>query len=513
MKRITIFITAVVIFSSGVIFSWIFFKYFHDKRPSILSFPVERGNITETVKVRGEAVSQKEFVLSFASGGTVASILVREGETIREGESIIRLDTSGYELDLRKLSTILTQRQLNLEKLLAGYTVEDVAITETKLANAQKSLSEKKRILSEYLNDSYTKSVNSIGVYVDQFYNNPRSPNATINITVSDFQLKTNLENDRINVEKDLNSWQTILNNLTEENMISDAETAGAYLEKIRTYLEQLALAVNALTPTNNLSSSAISLYRADVSNARSAIGSAITNLSSALESVRNAESAYVLTKSELRLKTSDPRSEDVATAKAQIAEIESDMASIRDKMRKAVLVAPIEARVMKIFVERGETLMSGQTAVILATSQNKIQADISELDIVKIPEESGTNARIRFDAFPDLEFTGKVVSIEPREIVKDGDKYYRVNLYFDAGGTLIRSGMSADLDIFVAEKENILIIPDFAVYQKDRQNFVKIMDGSQEKEIRVITGLSDGANIEIISGLDENQTVIVSAN
>jgi len=513
VKRISLFILALSVFSAGVFFSWLFFKYFSSDKASVLTFPVTRGNITETVKVRGEAVSQKEFDLGFVSGGTVAAIFTNEGAIVKEGDTLIKLDTTSYELEANKLSAVLSQKKLNLEKILAGYTVEDVAVTKVKAANAEQSLADKNQILKDYLNDSYTKANNAIGVYVDQFFDNPRTSNVNLNITVSDARLEANLENSRIKIGANFTAWQSLLAGLTDDNLADNAETVGKYLTEIRDFLDQLAVVVNALSTSSSVTATTISTYRSDISSARTAINAATNNLTAALEGVRDAESALTLAESELGLKTAGSRVEDVATARAQVAEAESDLASARDKIRKATLTAPVEAKVMKINIKRGETLAAGESAIILATSQNKIQADVSELDIVKIPEEGGAETSVEFDAFPTLKFVGKVVSIEPKEIVKDEDTYYRVNFYFEAGTAPIRSGMSADLEVKIAEKTGILIIPDYAIYQKDGKDFVKVEIDGKETEVEVTTGISDGESTEIISGLSEGQVVIVSSS
>lgn len=513
MKRTSVFIFAISFFSAGIFLSWLFFKYFQDDKPSVLTFPVTLGNIIETVKIRGEAVSQKEFDLGFVSGGTVSAIFVEEGEIVKEGSPLIKLDTTSYELEVKKLSAVLSQKESGLEKLISGYTTEDITVTKTKVTNAEQSLSDKNQILKDYLNDSYTKTNNAIGVYVDQFFDNPRTSSVQLNISISNVQLENTLENERLNIGVNFVTWQNLLTGLTDENLKENAEKVSAYSSKIRDFLDQMAVAVNALSPSSILTSTTISTYRSDISSARTAVNTAITNLTTALEGVRDAESALALAESEFELKTAGPRIEDADTARAQIVEAESDLASARDKIRKATLTAPVDAKVMKISVKRGETLTAGESAIILATSQNKIQADVSELDIVKIPEEGGAETSIKFDAFPALTFSGKVVSIEPKEIVKDGDTYYRVNFYFDAGTTPIRSGMSSDLEVKIAEKTGIFIIPDYAIYQRDGKDFVKIDDDGKEIEVAVTTGISNGESTEIIDGLSEGQIVIVSSS
>ncbi|MFA6339161.1 MAG: efflux RND transporter periplasmic adaptor subunit [Candidatus Paceibacterota bacterium] len=513
MKRTSYFIITISVVALAVIFSWLYFKYFKTDNSNFLTFPVTRGDIIETVKVRGEAVAQKEFNLGFYTGGTVAAIAVVDGEEVKEGDQLIKLDVASYELEVKKLSAVLAQRQSNLKKLQAGYTAEDLAVYETKVANAKQTLADERLAFRDSLTDAYIKTNNAVGAYIEQFFDNPRTTWVRLNFFVADSQVKTDLEKNLQTVVNNFTSWQKLLDNLTDENLLDSANQAESYLAYVRDFLSKIALAVNSLAPNTSLTTADITAYRADVSTARTAINTAATNLIAAEEALQTAESNLALAQSELKSKQAGTREEDITEAEAKITEAESDIATVRDKIRKAILVAPVDARVMKIPVERGETLSAGETAIILAGAKNKIQSDVSELDIVKIPESGGAKATISFDAFPGQKFTGKVVSIEPKEIVKDEDKYYRVNLYFESGDIPLRSGMSADLEIAVAEKKNVLLIPEFAVYKKDGDDFVKVLEGKKEKEVAVVIGLTDGESTEIISGLTEGQTVVVSTN
>ena len=103
------------------------------------------------------------------------------------------------------------------------------------------------------------------------------------------------------------------------------------------------------------------------------------------------------------------------------------------------------------------------------------------------------------------------MIFIEPKEIIKEGDKYYRLNVYLDKFAESLRPGMSADLIIFISFKDEALKIPELAIYDKGGKKFVKILKDNQQKEIEVETGISDGENVEVISGLVEGQIVIVS--
>ena len=89
----------------------------------------------------------------------------------------------------------------------------------------------------------------------------------------------------------------------------------------------------------------------------------------------------------------------------------------------------------------------------------------------------------------------------------------YKTTFQFVKENTGIKSGMTANIDILTANKENVIVIPQQAVITRDGEKFVKILaDDGTIKEVEVETGLrgSDG-NMEIISGINEGDKVVIS--
>jgi RND family efflux transporter MFP subunit len=427
----------------------------------------------------------------------------------------VKLETTNFELEIRRLEAILAQNQASLNKLIAGATEEDIRVFETKVYNAEISLEEAKKNIIDKLQDAYTKSDDAIRNKVDQFMSNPRSANPGINLPSSgEAQLESDIKWERMLLENKITTWNSLVENLSvSDNLQSILEKSQTYLGEIRQFLDKVALLLTSVSADASLSQTTLDGYRSDVSTARTNINTAVTNITTAEEKLRTAEPDLLLANKKLTLKKAGARSEDIEITKAKIEEIESRIAIIREKIKKSTIYAPITAKVLKIWLEKQELFRSGQTAVSLSASGHKIQADISELEIGKISKNKRNDVSIKLDAFPDEKLKGKVVSIEPKEIIKDGDKYYRVNIYAEPHGLEIRSGMSADLTIHISSKNNVLKIPEFAVYEKNGKKFVEILEEKERKEIEIETGISDGESIEIIKGLNEGQTVIVSAD
>ena len=512
MRKSSYYLVLIIIAGAAFVFFWIYQKYIKEEQTSFLLFNVERGAVQEVVKVRGEVAARQEFDLGFPFSGTIEEVFVKEGQTVNRNAPLMKLETTDFELEIKKLEAVFDQKRAVLEKLIAGAAPEDIQVLETKVSNAEVALKESKNNLVDKLRDAFIKSDDAIRSKVDQFFNSPRSSDPKLNFSLADSQLKTDFERERTFVETLLVSWKLETDRLTaSDNLASFTDAAKKNLAQIKSFLDKAALILSVITASSNLSQTTIDTYRSDISTARANINTAITNLSAAEEKLRTAESGVFLAQKELAAKKAAARIEDVEIAKAQIREIENQIAITEEKIKKSFIYAPGGAKILKVNFEKQEFYTAGQVAVSLSASDYKIQADVSELEIVKVRDINGNDVLARFDALPGQEFKGKVIFIEPKEIIKEGDKYYRVNVYLDKFTESLRPGMSADLIILISFKDEALKIPELAIYDKGGKKFVKILKDNQQKEIEVETGISDGENVEVISGLVEGQIVIVS--
>lgn len=513
MKRILYYILAIVVVGGMLTVVWVYQKYIKKEGAGLVSITVERGDVREMVKVRGEVVAEKDLDLEFPFSGRVETIFVAEGQTVDRGDALMRLETVDFTIELQRLNAVLAQSQTKLDKLLAGSTAEELRVAETKVEGAKAALGDAKKNLVDKIQDSYTKSDDAVRYKVDQFISNARTNNPQLVFNIGDTQLRATVESGRVSVEAALSSWKSSLDALTTASNLAFYTTdAESYLSKIRGFLDNVALVINSVTPSSSVTQTTLDGWKYDVAAGRVNINAATNNLTVAMEKFKAAESAFDLTEDQLSLLKAGSRSEDIEFAKAQIEETKSQIAAINEKIRKSTLYAPVAAKVVKIWFERQEFFRTNQTAVSLSATAHKIQADVSELDIGKIRDVDGNDVVIKLDAFPDAELSGKVIFIEPKEIIKEGDKYYRINVFISPTDLNIRSGMSADLAIITSVKSQVLKIPEFAVQSENGRKFVEILENGKQKEVDVTVGVSDGEFIEITKGLSEGQTVVVSS-
>jgi len=126
-----------------------------------------------------------------------------------------------------------------------------------------------------------------------------------------------------------------------------------------------------------------------------------------------------------------------------------------------------------------------------------------------------GLPARLRIGALPDATVTGKLAKIAPQATEKDNAKLFEVEIELDPGQkTVLRAGYSANADLVIREKKDILLVPERVVTFEDggKKAFVTLPGDTPKappKKVEIQTGLSDGLNCEVIAGLKKGDMVI----
>ena len=172
-------------------------------------------------------------------------------------------------------------------------------------------------------------------------------------------------------------------------------------------------------------------------------------------------------------------------------------------------LVAPIAGEVIVRAVEPGQSATSSD-AVIVLSDRLIIEAQVDETDIGKV--KPGQLAMISLDAYPKVKVKAKIDHISYEYDIVNNVTIYEVDVLPETVPEVFRSGMSASVDIIEQGKDNILLIPLEAVKQDKQGSFVLLSQGKGKGAIqrRVTLGISDGNNVEVVSGLEPEDKIII---
>ncbi len=209
-----------------------------------------------------------------------------------------------------------------------------------------------------------------------------------------------------------------------------------------------------------------------------------------------------------------------IAKAQAQYDEQNAVVARAEEDLRNATITSPIDGVVLSRDSEVGGAVSSiltmGSGATLIMTlgdlSSVYVKGKVDESDIGKV--YLGQVARITIESFKDQKFPGVVTKISPMGAEKDNVTTFEVRVSISNESRKLRALMTANAEIILDEKKQVLTIPEGAVlYAKNRATEVEVPDAANEKgrrRVPVKTGISNGARTEVLSGLTQGQQVIL---
>ena len=208
---------------------------------------------------------------------------------------------------------------------------------------------------------------------------------------------------------------------------------------------------------------------------------------------------------------------QDVKLAEAQMETNEIDLSLSEQRLKDTKVFSPIDGVVSERNVQSGQIISSGisnvggGTLVMVLSDLTRlfILASVDESDIGKV--ELGQKVNISADAFPEKGFFGKIERIATKGINVSNVVTFEVKIEVQGKNkSLLKPEMTANVEIIVAEKEGVLLVPGEAILRRKNEHFVRVKksDGSLE-ERPVQVGISDGVVTEITNGLNQGDTVV----
>ncbi len=228
---------------------------------------------------------------------------------------------------------------------------------------------------------------------------------------------------------------------------------------------------------------------------------------------VEKARLQVLTAEQQLNLLNSKPRNNDIAPLQAQVDQAWQNVKLAEYQLEQSKIIAPADGFITDIAFNAGE-IASGQPLITLDTNRFYIKVLVSEADVAKI--QPGQTVNMTFDAFEQKgELIGNVREIYPAETAIQGVVYYLAKIDFDSGKLRVKAGMTANLVVRVAGKNNVFVVPARALQYEKNQPYVQVVvyeNGSSQKKIErrnVQIGLQGDEKVEVVSGVQEGIEVI----
>ena len=473
---------------------------------------IARGNVAEEISETGQVQKGEKINLSFRNAGRIEAIYVKVGESVSRGSIVAKLDTTDLSIQLKEAEASLAIYQAKLDKLLAGAGQEEIKVAQTKVDNEQIDLD----TAEQNLDDAYEDALN---VLEDAYLKSYNAQNKA-DLVQRTYFVKNDQEGLVVgqNRDKIVTAASEIKSYLDRANLDEGREDIDNALSQSKGKLSDISGALRIIRETCEEVS-----YRDTVSSTdktsldthRDNINDALTDIVNAQQTIVSKRLAVDLAKGELQKAkdelaqlTASPRQEDVSLYQSQVDQSQAQVDILENKIEDAYLRSPVKGKIAAVNKRVGELAQQDIIATLLPDDPYEIEVNIYEEDVVKV--DIGDPVDISLIAFPDRVFPGKVISVDPAEKLIEEVVYYKVIIAFEETPEGIRPGMTVDLVIKTASRDDVLLVPEGAVQKINGKTMVKVPKDGKAEEREVELGLKGEDYFEVISGLEEGEEVIL---
>ncbi|MCX6755638.1 MAG: efflux RND transporter periplasmic adaptor subunit [Candidatus Nomurabacteria bacterium] len=467
-----------------------FFIFRSNKTNTLNTEIVKVTNLVQSVRATGQVISNTDLNLSFNKSGVVKSLKVKVGDTVQSGQILATLDQGQAQASLTQARGGLMSAQA---KYGSSSTNNGNALSEVSFTSAQIDLENIKKAQDILVDNAYRTLLNSTlqaeAINQQDFYD---APIITGNYTCQ--------KEGTYNLSTYGSMGGVSINYYGIENgniLITDAPRAlgncGLFLSFDKTKILQTSIDFEINIP-NKHSVDYLKNYNAyqDALKARDI-------------AVSNAESVLAQKKAEL------------SVGGAEIVFAQGVLQSAEATYEDTIIRAPANGTVTMVDIKYGELANAGKSVITVQDIKNLyIEALINEANISLL--KVAQSVEITFDAFgKDKKFTGVIAQIDPSAQTNNGVVNYKIKVSIDKSDETIRPGMNANINVLAGQKNNVLAVPNIAITRQGEKSFVDIItnDNSESNKRReVVTGfIGDNNLVEIVSGLSENEKVVLNTN
>lgn len=451
---------------------------------------VTRGNLTKTIEGNGTIAAINQYDVTSLVNGEILSDYFEEGQTIEKGALMYQIDASELQNSLEKSNTALQRAQMTYQKSVdnagelsvtapIGGVISELFVTEGEAVSENSKIAEiidkSAMRLSLPFHASDAKTLYAGQLAAVSIAGVSGSVTGTID-KIGTGELISESGVPVTTVEILVPNPGSIR---TTDKATAVAGGKACHAAGTFTYAKQETVLAGAAGQITGLP-----LQKGDAVSAGSAI---------ALLENRDASDAV----HENALLVDDAR---------------IDLQNTQRQLENYRITAPISGKVVKKTSKAGDKLDNSNTNTVMATiadlSTLVVDIQINEMDILNVAV--GQTVEITADALDTQTFTGYVQNIDIMGQTNEGITTYPVKIYIEnTEGSQLYPGMNVSAKILAGTHENILMVPLNAV-DEGNTVLVKHADGSTESR-QVELGVYDSDNIEIISGLQEGETVILT--
>jgi len=422
---------------------------------------VAKSDLTVTVNATGAITPQQQLPLAFDFSAPVKEILVKEGQHVKKGDVLARLDAPDLENAVANAQLALSSQQASYDALTRPARDVDIAVAEAALKAAETQA-----------------GAATLGADPNQ---------------VKIAQLQAELSRNQL--------WQAQLQR--------DYPAAVAK----QTAEQAAALGIPVTVPqTNPADTVTAPITQAENGVALADIGvTGAENKPADVAALSSANAQIVAAQRQLDLLKNGPTELQLKIAQTQLQIAQLAVKQAQTALSRAVLVAPFDAIVAQNNLVVGEAPPQGAAISLIDSSSYYVDVAVDETDIVNV--QTGQTVTLRLDALPDTKITARVTRVALTPIRAGQLVTYTVRVTLDATDAPIRVGMTTTATIVVNQLKDVIALPNrfVRIDSVTQQAYVTIQESETKfTDVPVTLGVRNETESQIISGIEVDQKVVL---
>ncbi|ALB39333.1 MULTISPECIES: efflux RND transporter periplasmic adaptor subunit [Nostocales] len=424
---------------------------------SKLTVPVEAKSVTVRITASGKVQPVESVNISPKSPGLLAGLNVEQGDTIKQGQIIARMDNSEIKMRILQYKANLDQAKAQLADSEAGSRPEEIAQGKARVDQAQAQLA----IIRD---GNRLQEIQQAQAQVD-------SAKASVALTQSRVKRYQDLAKDGAISQDSL------------EQYVSENSKAKANLEEAQRRLSLLK-----------------------VGNRNQDIQKQAAIVNQEKEGLRKLENGN--------------RPQEIAKLKAAVASAEAQLKQQQVQLEDTIIRAPFSGIVTQRYATVGAYVSPAisassdasatSTSIVALAKGLEVLAKVPEVDIPQIKQ--GQKVEIAIDAYPDEVFQGRVRLIAPEAVVEQNVTSFQVRVAIDKTANKLRSGMNVSEVTFIGNNiQNALLIPQELIVTQKGKTGVWLLGEKNKPQFKLVTiGANIDNQIQVLEGLKAGDRIFI---
>jgi HlyD family secretion protein len=450
------------------------------------------------ISVSGKVIPSSNVDLAFKNSGRVEKVYFSMDQFSNNGK-IIKAGTLLAQIEAKNIRKDLHDAEISLENA-------KLSLAKSQLQNSEENMNAD---LQQAYDDGFVVVSNAfldLSVVKDNLENIIEAENVSDNLVRISGRTALNYkEQAEILFYKAKNTFQ----NNNKNFRLLDRNSSAEDIDKIinETY-EMTKVFLDALKSSKNLVD-----YLAEDTDNSSNYSDSKETLYEDIEKINDHLADLLSIKNEIKdnLDTFGNTELDTKSLLLSIKQKENDLQEIRSELEDYYIRAPFDGLITKIEAKAGEIVSSNIPIISMMSADTfQIESFIPEVNIALV--KLGDEANITLDAYGEnINFSAKVISIDPAETIQNGVSTYKIKLQFLEKDERIKSGMTANVLITAVNKPNVIVLPQGVIFEKMDKKFVQIKKNKDYFDTEITTGeISSLGQVEIISGINVGDEIVL---